>query len=238
MAMTLIALGFAAWALWRSGAAEPPAAVPPPAAPPPKQPSNPEHPVAERIGPQQYRLGKVTVDIARREARCPGEINMSAGALEYLSVTPTGKRHESLLSLDVKPLHLQTALLLMGLEVRGGLRYQGDTQVPQGDAVTLTIEWTQDGKRRQVRAGEWVEDVRTGKPLPAGAWVFSGSRVTEAGFAADAEGSLIGIYRDPVAILNNRLPSGADDTVYQAFLGVVPPVGTPVTLIIRASGAK
>ena len=189
--------------------------------------------IAEKIGENLYRLGNVIADTAKRRLVCEGRVNMEAGALEYLAVTPEGKRHESVLTLDLRPMHFQIALILIGLEPKGGLRFQGDEQPPQGHAVRLTIEWREGDQTQRIAAEKWVRDVRDETPMPAGAWVFSGSRVTASGFAADEEGSLIGIYRDPVAIINNRLPEGADDTVYEVFRGVVPKVGTPVKLIIE-----
>ena len=58
--------------------------------------------------------------------------------------------------------------------------------------------------------------------------------VTIAGFAADSEKSLIATYRDPVALINNRLPTGSDDTVYVANHRVLPREGTEVQLVIHA----
>ena len=51
-------------------------------------------------------------------------------------------------------------------------------------------------------------------------------------FLARELGSLITTYHDSTAIVENPLPSSRDDTLYEANPDTVPPVGTPVTLII------
>ena len=77
-------------------------------------------------------MGKALVDTRARTVTCPGRINMDEGAIEYLAVAPRGKTHESLLLIDARPLHLQLALLLLGLEPKNVLERQGDKATPQG----------------------------------------------------------------------------------------------------------
>ena len=202
-------------------------------APKPKPP-----PEAEKVGDDLYRVGKMTVDLKAKTATCSGKVNMQKGMVEYLAVAPQGKLHESVLNLDVRPLHLQVALILLGLEPKGGLRYQGDKQVPKGSPVDVFVAWERNGKKVRVPATDLVWDIVKKKPMDAAPWVFSGSMVTkEQGFVADIELSLIATFRDPAAIVNNALPSGADDTVYKVNERITPPWGTPVivTLTPRAS---
>lgn len=191
-------------------------------------------PEAAKIGEDLYRVGKMKVDLKAGTATCTGKINMRRGIIEYLAVAPGGKRHESLLLVDVRPLHFQVALILLGLEPRGGLTVQGDEKPPKGSPVNLSVSWTRAGKSVRVRAEELVWNIDRKKPLETNAWVFSGSSLNGRGFVADEELSLIATFRDPAAIVNNVLPSGADDTVHKVNERIVPPLGTPVTLI--ASG--
>src|SRR5262249_42273320 len=76
---------------------------------------------AERITDNLYRIGKVIVDLKARTVSCEGKVNMQRGLVEYFAVASHGKLHESVLELDVQPLHLQVGLLLLGLEPQGGL---------------------------------------------------------------------------------------------------------------------
>lgn len=200
-----------------------------------QKPSAPPLPTgAEKISDNVYRLGAVIVDLKDRSISVPAVVNLKKGVVEYLAVGKGGRRHESILMADVRPLHIQLGLILLGLEPQGGLTVKGDTQVPKGPGVEIWVSWDRGGKEVRVRAEELVWDIKREKPMEADPWVFSGSRITQQGFLADREQSLIATYRDPEAIINNRLPSGADDTVYEANEKVIPRVGTAATLIIKA----
>lgn len=188
-------------------------------------------PDAERLSEDRYRLGKVIVDLGRHEVSCPGKVNMRRGAVEYLAVAHQGKRHESVLVLDVRPLHLQLGLILLGMEPGGGIRRQGDTQAPSGSPVRLRVEWSRGGRKVAAPASELAWDQNSRRPMPDGAWVFTGSATDADGFVADRERSLVALFRDPAAIVNNSLPEGADDTVYKVNERIIPPLGTPVTLV-------
>ncbi len=185
---------------------------------------------AEKIGDDRYRLGKVVVDLKARTVTCPGSVNMDRQLVEYLAVAPGGKLHESVLSVDVRPLHLQLGLILLGLEPKGGLRYQGDTRLPQGSPLNVFVSWQRAGRSVKVAAEDLFWDTQGRKTMTRGAWVFSGSSVDKEGFVADRELSLVASYRDPAAIVNNALPSGSDDAYYKANPRVVPAMRTAVTV--------
>src|SRR5207253_204122 len=112
-------------------------------------------PPVERLTDNLYRVGKVLIDTKARTVVCRGTVNMDAGPIEYLAVAPNGKTHESLLLLEVRPLHLQVALLLLGLEPKNILKRQGDKTAPQGDPVELWIR-RRDGDKEEVRAETWI----------------------------------------------------------------------------------
>ncbi|MGV3721416.1 MAG: YdjY domain-containing protein [Actinomycetota bacterium] len=185
---------------------------------------------AEKIGEGLYRIGKAKVDLNTRMLTCAGKVNMQRGTIEYLAVAPEGKLHESVLMLDVRPLHLQVGLILLGLEPKGGLRHQGDVQIPKGSPVEAFVSWKRNGRPVKARAEELVWDVERKRPMPQGAWVFSGSIVDSKGFVADRELSLMATYRDPAAIVNNALPTGSDDSIYKVNERIVPKWDTPVTM--------
>ena len=81
------------------------------------------------------------MDTQARTVTCKGVINMDEGAIEYLAVAPGGKTHESLLRVDVRPLHLQVALLMLDLEPKNVLKFQGDPATPQGAPVEIKVRW-------------------------------------------------------------------------------------------------
>ena len=197
--------------------------------------AKPERPPAvEQITEHTYRVGAALVDTRDRTVECPAEINMDEGAIEYLAVSQGGKTHESLLRVDVRPLHLQIALLMLDLEPRNVLRQQGEKTTPQGDPVELRVRWKdRDGQKHDVRAEEMVTDARSDKPMPPHNWVFTGSRILKQGFEADLEKSLVAVWHDPAAILDNPLPAGGDNA-YLVNSKRTPRRGTHVELILRA----
>ncbi len=191
-------------------------------------------PAIEQITEHTYRVGAALVDTTERTIVCPGEINMDEGAIEYLAVAPGGKTHESLLRIDVRPLHFQLALLMLDLEPKNVLSEQGDKGIPQGDAVELRIRWRDnEGSKHIVRAEEMVMFGGSRQPMPHHDWVFTGSRIVKQGFQADLEKSLVAVWHDPAAILDNPLREGGNNA-YLVDPRRTPKRGTHIELQVRA----
>jgi len=191
-------------------------------------------PQVEKITENVYRVGAVTVDTLARTVTCKGVINMDEGAIEYLAVAPGGKTHESLLRIDVRPLHLQVALLMLDLEPKNVLKYQGDPTTPQGPPMEIKVRWRDlKGAEQEVRAEELMVDMPSKRPIPANRWVFTGSRIIKEGFEADLAKSLVAVYHDPAAILDNPLPGGVTNS-YIINTKRVPKHGTAVDVILKA----
>jgi len=64
-------------------------------------------------------------------------------------------------------------------------------------------------------------------------WVFTGSRILKQGFQADLEKSLVAVWHDPAAILDNPLPGGGNNA-YLVNPKRAPKRGTHVDFILRA----
>ena len=195
-------------------------------------------PPAERITDHLVRIGKAMVDTKARTITCPAEINMDSGSVEYLAVAPRGKTHESLLLVDVRPLHLQLALLALGLEPKNVLKTQGDPATPQGAPVDILIRWRDAaGKMQEVQTETLLAETDSRgaikRTMPRHNWVFTGSRIIKEGFEADLEKSLVAVWHDPAAILDNPLPGGGNND-WVVNSSRVPKRGTAVEFIIRA----
>ncbi|MFQ6040246.1 MAG: YdjY domain-containing protein, partial [Candidatus Poribacteria bacterium] len=192
-----------------------------------------------------YQIGRrpkyLILDVNKNEIIVPGRIRKTEGVVEYLATGELGKTHESVLILDVEPIHLQVALLRLGMEFGSNLRYQGDPIPPKGDPAEIWVEWEaskprpgQTGKRALHRAEDLVYNVKKNAPMQHTNWVFTGARIIDNRiFTAQNTQSIIAIYRDADAIFNNPLPGGTDDTTYRVNSEVVPPEGTEVKLIIK-----
>lgn len=191
-------------------------------------------PAVRKLAPGRYQLGEIRIDKGERTISFPAEVNMEKGLLEYFLVGSRGKTHESLLRTAVAPYTLQLACLLLGMEVTSApLSAQGAPERPVGDAVQISLELT-DG--RSVLSEQWVT-VAVGeakRDVSYLQWVYTGSVVNDGGFAAEAQGSIVALYHDPAALIDNASPGGESDTVWYVKEGTVPPVGTRVTVVIRA----
>lgn len=201
-------------------------------------PEEAKQPAIEPMGKDRYRIGTLIVDRPAREVRFPGAVALREGTLEYLACAPRGKLYESLLRADVDPYSLQLGLLLIGLRPENNLGYQGDPSKPAGDPVNLLVSWQTAQGRVSHRAEKLVWQPGRQRTMQETSWVFSGSQFAQGVFAASVSGSVVALYNDPTAILNNPLPTGGDDTSYLAHTEVLPPVGTEVEIVLRALGGK
>jgi hypothetical protein len=180
------------------------------------------------------RLGAVEVDPKARAIRFDGEFNMKEGGLEYAIVAHHGKLHESLLRTAISPYDLQVALVLLGMKSGRPLDYQGDPRAPEGDPVVISVEWQDGGKSNKARIEDLVVNMKNKKPMARMNWVFTGSKIVEGRLMAQIERSLVAIFHDPAAIIDNPLPEGGDDTMWFVNTDKVPVPGTKASITIEA----
>jgi hypothetical protein len=149
---------------------------------PPPTPINPENipttpPAVAKLGPGLYRIGEITVDTAKREASVAGKVN-PVETVEFVANTRDGlKAYESALTLDTYAVTFNAAMLLLGLDkdhARVPLQHF-DPAPPQGDRVTIWIDWTRHGERVRTPVEHVLFDKETRKPIPESEWVYTGS---------------------------------------------------------------
>jgi len=204
-----------------------PAAVLPEAAPPIRE-----------IAPGVFEIGGIQIFKKENRVEFPAQVNMAKGLLEYLLVGAGGKLHESLLKTDIEPFNLQVALLLLGLEVTAKpLREQGDPAMPQGDPVTIWVTVKKGDASVKLRIEEWVvirDNAGKMKPMEQTDFIFTGSIVNDGVFMAQMDKSIMTLFHDPVAMIDNPAPQGGNDDVWYVNEQTVLPVGTYVTISIQA----
>jgi hypothetical protein len=194
-------------------------------------------PPIERVSQGVFKIGEIQIHKDTRSIIFPAHVNMDKGLLEYLIVRSSGKVHESLLRTAIDPYHLQIAFLLLGFEgTDQPLRGQGDPEKPKGDPVEISFEFNPRGQVLNVKAEEWVALRQDGTYKDAGAmeWIYTGSIVVNGRFLAQTGGSIVAIFHDPAALIDNATPGGESDKDWFVKEKVVPPVGTPVNVIIKA----
>ena len=205
---------------------------------------------AQRIkqtGPGQYELGEIKFSSITREVRVPTVVNMREGAVEFALVHETGKTHESLLKMTASAVDLQVALLLCNYQAGAkGLvsDYEKDPEIiktmeptapktPGANRLHIAVEWQQDGKTQHMPLQQWMIETPTKKPPPAPRhWLFNGSTVQSAGFAAELLGNTIAIYIDRTAVINWPGLGNRNDDNWLPNTAVIPKEETPITLII------
>lgn len=186
------------------------------------------------ISPGIFEIEGIRLNKNEGNLYFPATVNMNKGILEYLIVGETGKLHESLLKTKVQPYSLQIALLMLGLEgSTNPSMNQGYSSKPEGDPVSIWIKWKNKGKENKIRIEEWVFNKTNNNTMKPMKWIFTGSIITNGVFMAQVEKSIAAIFRDPAAIIDNPHPDGVSDELWFAHEKKVPPVGTPVTVIIK-----
>jgi len=200
----------------------------------------------KEVAPGKFTLGEIQIDAATREIRLPCVVLHREVQLEYVLVHETGKDHETILTTAIQPMDLQVALLLAhytpgskGLfdSLPGGQPKTFDEVAPtqpNSHRLRIQAEWHQNGETMSVPLSSWVRRAEEkNAPEDLKEWLFTGSRITDQGFVADAEGSFIALYADRNAIMNSPAFGNHRDDIWTAMTEVIPPEKTAVTLLIR-----
>ncbi len=216
-------------------------------APPPKPPpANEKKAPLVKTGDTPYEMGGVLFNSATREIRIPSSVNMREGVIEYALVTENGKTHESLLNTKVRPFDVNVTMLLCHYEPHAGELVKivkeptpelvalaaKKMEHPGANHVLLTVEWMDGDKKRSAPMGSWIRNVREKKTLDIPFWIYNGSDMGDGIFMADGDGSFISVHFDLVGIMGSNAKWCGDDGNWELETNAIPPVDSPVTLII------
>ena len=144
-----------------------------------------------------------------------------------------GKTHESLIVLEAEPIHIQVALLRLGMKPGMNLTVQGDPHSPEGDLAKIWVEWQLQGQTVRRHAEELVWNSITDEPMQRTDWIMTGARIVNNQFTAQLFHNVIALYRDPDSIFNHPLVDGTDDRTFRVNNETIPPKGTNVKVIIK-----
>ena len=161
------------------------------------------------------------------------------GQLEHLMCKKGTKEHEAILATDAVARDIHAVLLLTGAKPGHPVRFLPKFEPPAGSAIGIEFAWRQDGKIQKSDARQWVRDEKAKAPLAID-WVFAGSDlyedpVTKKTIYAADEGDLITVANFGSAILDLPIKSSNDnaDLVFEAFTSRIPPLETPVMVILE-----
>ena len=197
--------------------------------------ANPDDSLLKKISETHYKIDSIDININENKITFPAEFNMEKGLVELVLCGENGKLHESVLKTNIIPSHLQTALLMLGLECGQNLDFQGQDKTPEGDSLLIYVEWTDSlDKKINVRIEELVYNKPQKRKMKETYWIFLGSKFIDDRFMADIEESIVTTYHDPFSIIDNPLETGNDDTLYEVNSSIVPKKGTKAKIIITS----
>ena len=170
------------------------------------------------------------------------------GAVEYLACGPTGKLYESIITIEASTKDVHEALSKLGVKPGTPPAYddEKDTPIPPtGTTFLLTVEWQEDEETKKVRAEELIYNVKTKKPMPPVAWIYSGSKVIPDLDSDDEDAMIPHAYmsnhivalaqNDGSALFQNPLPESVEENLYKKNDDLLPELGTSVKLIIEVN---
>lgn len=227
-----------------AGGSVPPAGPADQTEPPGKPASNPPITPLVDNADQLQRLHPtfpVWFDKENRQLVLMGEVCQNRVPLELFACQRASKEHESVVTIDTQAYLVHAGLVAAGADPGSPVQYQPEFKPARGPEIEVTVLWKDEhGQRHQARAQDWVRDIKTGKAMQY-PWVFAGSRFStdqETGkqqYHADWEGDLICVSNFPNAVLDIPVQSSDSnaDLLFEAFTEHIPPIGTPVTLLLK-----
>ena len=179
------------------------------------------------------------IDNVNKRVVMKGYVCLRNGQLEMLVTLKGKKEHEAVVAVDTKAQFVHAALLALGAEAGGAVRFTPEYKPATGTEIDVEFKYTDtDGKEHTVRGQEWVRNFQTQRVMDYD-FVFGGS-----GFVVDEEtkqrrylaeeGDFICVSNFPSAMCDLPVKSsqGTADLLFECFTERVPPVKTPVTVYL------
>ncbi len=181
----------------------------------------------------------VWVDKAAKRVVIVGQICQREAPLELFACLRGTKEHEAVVSVDVQAVTVHAGLLAMGAKQGSPARWDPKYVPATGTEIEVTVAWKDKaGKRQTARAQDWILDTQTKKAM-AHPWVFAGSRFwkdeeTGKKYYEAEGGDFICVSNFPSAMLDLPIESSQanEALLFRAFTERIPPLGTPVTLLL------
>jgi len=198
----------------------------------------------------------IELDLARGLCAVPARVLVRGELLEYVLVGPRGAAHESLLSTDVTPSLVNTALLTLGVERgrnatwtpreppptpeerRAGVGAY-EVAPPEGDGFYLYVLWKERGEVYFFQVEDLINNLATGRRMERHRWVYLGSRFgrpepdADEVFVADEEQNLVNLafFSEGHTLLTAALPDCLDQTIWVPNAWLLPERDSPVRFV-------
>ncbi|HEX76227.1 MAG TPA: hypothetical protein G4O12_06560 [Dehalococcoidia bacterium] len=169
--------------------------------------------------------------------RNSGDTNPFFGT-PWIYVGCTGYVGEPIVAVDAEILAIVDTLKEAGLKPGQNILYTGEEKQPSGPPVKLLIQWNDGSNTKTLDMSQIIFDKTTGKPLSAidEPFVFLGSYVVRGELESERTGCIACTVNCPNSLFStNKANSGyhMERSRYYIPEGILPQVGTKVTVIIR-----
>jgi hypothetical protein len=246
-------------ALSTSAMADPAPESAPSAPTPPAASAAPLSPLAAAAS--ALKLPGVVINMEQHCVDIDSTICLESGSLELVASTKEGKVHESVIAVEARPVHIHTALLLLGAKNGSPAMRQpiDNEQVrwvdipPHGDPIGVFLVWKDaEGKMIERPIGDFISFINEegpeagqekkaaeSKKFPS-SFLFAGSFLGDKSkkprdYLADLSGNVISIatYGDEVLCLPSIESQDNGSLVWEVNSKTIPKLGTKVTLRLR-----
>jgi hypothetical protein len=205
-------------------------------------------PLIEKISPDVYRIGKISLNKQTREITIPACTNITdpETIIEYLLIHDNGEKiHESLLTTQADPTHVNIAFKLLNYKESPELfrerKADGSIsdkypvvgeQIKQAARFSVNITWKESDTQKTIPVTQWIHNQASKRNMHPVPWIYNGSYIYEKRFNAKLTGSIIAIYPDIGAIANYSGDDREDDTLWTPS-PETPEEGTPVKVVLK-----
>jgi hypothetical protein len=181
------------------------------------------------------------IDGKQKRVLLDAYVCLRQGQLEQLVTRKRTKEHEAILAIDTDVRNVHLALVAAGAEPGSPVKFRPKFEAPKGDELKITLEYKEKGKTIRVPAQEWIRNIKSKKDLDTN-WVFAGSRFFEDPFDKKKlpyylanDGDVICISNFETAMLDVPFnsPKDNDDLAFEAHTERIPPLETPVLVILE-----
>ena len=192
-----------------------------------------------QTGSNTFQVGRVEFDNNKRTVTVPARVSTRSQIVEYALVTEAGKAYESIFKTEASPVDLHLAFLLLGMsqnQLSGNLRTP--MRVSDTNSVTIDVSWETNAQTLNFDLSELVTLAEKG-PEAAGRkmnlekWFYNGSVFDRWGFAAQREGSIVSLIRDPAALMNNPGGDRDSDNLHLPNQKLLPAENYPVRIVMH-----
>jgi hypothetical protein len=203
---------------------------------PPSPPRLPEPKDAQRLDP----VLPVWLDMNEKAVLVDGQICLREGMLEMFACTRNTKEHESIVSANTKAKIVHAGLLRLGAESGTPVQFRPTYKPPTGTEIDVLVRWVDEkGKPHEVRAQDWIKDMKTGKPMTypfvfAGSYFLKDPDTGREHYAAEG-GDFVCVSNFGTAMLDIPAKSSQsnEELEFQTITEKIPPLGAPVRLVFK-----